>query len=128
MVHLETAHQIVESLTCKLCSNKFANKWFLFDHLDLHFKQKSFKCDECDKEFLHTAAVKAHKRNMHSENKRYDLKTEIIPCAIKDCSTSAHNINDILTHIEKVHQEVEPKTKTCLKWLRRTLSQSGIGH
>ena len=115
MVHLETAHKIVESLTCKLCNNNLPSKWCLFDHLDLHFKQKSFKCDECDKEFLYTAAVKAHKRSVHSETKYYEPKRETISCVIKECSFVAKTKKAIVIHLGKVHQVVQLKTKTCLK-------------
>ena len=124
ILHLETSHQIVESLTCKICNNTFLSKWYLYDHLGLHFKQKSFNCDECDKEFLYTYAMKVHKRNVHSENKV--LKKERIPCIIKDCISTALNMKDILIHLEKVHQEVDSKAKSCLKCNKRIGGNSGI--
>ena len=130
MEHLETAHEIVdvESLTCKICNNKFHELRHLFDHLGMHFKQKSFKCDVCDKEFLHTQAMRSHKRHVHSkkkELKRLKRSSETgkvsypervkIPCMKPECSYVAFTRSAIMMHMGEVHNEVDYKAKMCLK-------------
>ena len=109
-----------------MCNNNLPSKWFLYDHLKSHFKQKSFKCDECDKEFLYTTALKAHKRNIHSESKIQESTKDNISCVIKDCFFVAKTKKAIVIHLGKVHQEVEPKTKKCLKCNKRIGGNAGV--
>lgn len=49
--------------TCSLCGTTFGNKYLLKRHLqNVHATEKRFKCDMCERTFVSSVYLNAHKR------------------------------------------------------------------
>ncbi|XP_043199323.1 zinc finger protein 358-like [Amphibalanus amphitrite] len=63
--------QHIMSRLCGVCHRRLPDGQALVEHLETHMeKNSSFKCDQCDKSFVHAKSLYVHKRN-HSGVRPY---------------------------------------------------------
>ena len=84
---------------------------------DNHEEEEDFD-DDSDYEIPIKRTKKLKTKSIKPKTEKV-LKEEIIPCFMKDCTFTALRMKDILIHLGKLHQQVDPKTKTCLKCKKR---------
>ncbi|XP_064083026.1 gastrula zinc finger protein XlCGF71.1-like [Macrobrachium nipponense] len=58
-------HKGIKPEECDLCGKKFPTKGLLTNHRRTHFKEKAFKCELCDEEFMRLVTLKKHVKYVH---------------------------------------------------------------
>ena len=99
--------QTKEKISCPICCKELG-KWALKQHLQIHTKEKSKKCDHCDKLFRQSGSLRRHIVQIHNiiegdvkkYYKKYDSKNKDFPCRICDkiLSSKASLKNHNLVH------------------------------
>ncbi|KAK4306619.1 hypothetical protein Pmani_021570 [Petrolisthes manimaculis] len=59
------AHKGLKPEECGVCGKQFPTKGLLTNHCKNHFKEKAFRCELCDKEFMRLVTLKKHVKYAH---------------------------------------------------------------
>jgi hypothetical protein len=85
---------------CKVCGKGFKQKCGLVEHVNVHSKEKTFKCEVegCGESFLWRTSLLHHKGKVHDGVK--------YACPL--CGKSFNSKQNMTAHIKHVHQKVKP--------------------
>jgi len=99
-LHIKTVHRQITSV-CSYCNKEYK---FLKAHIEaVHEKPKSFKCEECDFVCYKRAGLNSHHKRRHTD---YFVRQACPICFMKV------DVKYLPDHINKVHENPEPKEKT----------------
>ncbi|XP_034838867.1 PR domain zinc finger protein 5-like isoform X2 [Maniola hyperantus] len=94
------------SRLCEQCGKGFPSPWLLRKHSQVHTGEKMFKCEICDKGFMHKTTLKDHVLNTHSDN------PPRFPCGVchKEFSFAANRRRHM-----SIHEDTKYKCDICDK-------------
>ena len=95
--HIKLLTENSMALTCFVCKKKFENIYRHKDHLDVHYQENRFSCDQCSKIFPTNFTRERHVTEIHGKVK------SVYFCELCDSRfTSERNLNK---HIKNGHSE-----------------------
>lgn len=109
--HLDSpvkTENISSTYDCILCKKTFESHAFLLVHLMEHNKNKPFKCDECNQEYLVETLLDAHKRKYHP-SVEYNFSEGQYKCVY--CVLTFFNEEELMKHICKPKSDVSESVK-----------------
>ena len=113
--------QTVEKVSCPVCCKELV-KAALRQHLEIHTKEKSKKCEHCNKLFRQTGSLRRHIVQIHNIIEgdvkkyymKYDSKEKAFPCEIcgkiLSCKVSLKRHNSIHTGLRSEKCNICDKT------------------
>ena len=91
-----TVHLKVAPICCEVCGKTFMEGRRYNYHLTLH-REKTYKCDQCDKSF--------NRRNQLVQHLRFHLNPRVKPYRCVQCGYGNDRKWNVRDHIQKVHKK-----------------------
>ncbi|CAG9813695.1 unnamed protein product [Phaedon cochleariae] len=95
--HVEHLHRGVKNFTCAICDLKFATKFSLEEHLNIHTDNRPFVCEICGKAFKQKSSLYVHNL-YHNDN---------FPFSCDLCRKRFRRKGDLVVH-QRIHTGDKP--------------------
>ena len=93
--HIDTYHGKQKSHKCDACDKSFSHACLLKKHINIiHEGRKDYKCDSCDKSFSQAGHLKNHIITIHEGCKDFECKS---------CDKSFSEAGSLRRHINTIH-------------------------